>query len=306
MQPAKSISSPEQLSIPGLRGRVRAGAELSGTNWFQVGGRAEYLFKPEDTEDLAHFMRYKPHAMPVTVIGVGSNLIVRDGGIEGVVIRLGRGFTRMEAHGDSLAAGAACLDVHVAEFACSHAIAGLEFLSGIPGTLGGAVAMNAGAYGSDMAQVLLSAEIVDENGAIRTLSRKELGFSYRASALPAGAIVTKAVLRGIPGEQAVIAARMREIQAAREETQPIRSRTGGSTFKNPPGRKAWELIDKADCRGLALGGAMVSQKHCNFLINTGNATAADLENLGEEVRRRVKAATGVELEWEIKRMGKEQ
>ncbi len=327
--------------LPLTRGRIRAQADLSGTNWFQVGGKAEYLFKPEDAEDLAHFLREKPADLPVTVIGVGSNLLVRDGGIDGVVIRLGRGFTAMTLasspspfqgegrdegsliHTDGgdrgtdphpnplpgrergyIQAGAACLDLHVARFAAEHGVAGLEFLSGIPGTIGGAVRMNAGAYGCDISQVLLEAEIVDAQGNIRCLSNEELGFTYRHSMLPEGAIVTRATLRGMPGDSMDILAAIRDIQDKRESTQPIRSRTGGSTFKNPEGHKAWELIDKAGCRGLTLGGAQVSEQHCNFLINTGNATAADLENLGEEVRRRVKELIGVELEWEIKRIGR--
>lgn len=290
-------------TVTSYQSRLRPNAAIARNTWFQVGGPAEYLFKPEDTEDLAAFMREKPEGWPATVIGVGSNLLIRDGGVEGVVVRLGRGFTECWALGN-LTVGAACLDVHVAQFAAEQGMAGLEFLSGIPGTIGGAVAMNAGAYGNDMSQVLVEAEAVLPSGEIRTFSNAELGFSYRHSQLPEGAIVTKAVLKGVPGEPDAIKARIAKIQQNREDTQPIRSKTGGSTFKNPPGAKAWELIDKAGCRGLTLGGAQVSEKHCNFLINTGDATAADLENLGEEVRSRVREACGVELEWEIKRIGK--
>lgn len=302
-------------TLQGLRGRLREQADLSKTTWFQVGGAADYLFKPEDTDDLALFLREKPCDLRVTVIGVGSNLLVRDGGVEGMVVRLGRGFAEIKVMNDTglvpaqelhstLYAGAAALDLNIAHFAADHGIKGLEFLSGIPGTLGGAVAMNAGAYGSDISQILVSADIVLADGEQRRLSNKECGFSYRKSELPEGAIVTGAVLKGEPGEREKIRARITDIQRERETTQPVKSRTGGSTFKNPDGHKAWELIDAAGCRGLMIGGAQVSEKHCNFLINTGSATAADLEALGEEVRRRVYEKSGVTLEWEIKRIGK--
>jgi UDP-N-acetylmuramate dehydrogenase len=302
-----------------LRGQLRPNADIARNTWFQVGGPAEWLFKPADAEDLAAFLREKPPEMQVTIIGVSSNLLVRDGGVDGVVVRLGRGFTEMEVadrgsriadrnrtanHESQITIGAGCLDIHTAAFARDHGIAGLEFLCGIPGTIGGAVAMNAGAYGSDISQVLVEAEIVTAQGELRTLSAAELGFSYRHSALPEGAIVTRATLRGTPGEPAAITVRMDEIRARREATQPIRSKTGGSTFKNPPGHKAWELIGAAGCRGKTRGGAKVSEQHCNFLINTGNATAADLEDLGEEVREAVLAHSGIAMEWEIKRMGK--
>lgn len=299
--------------------RLRENADLSKTNWFRVGGPAEWLFRPKDTKDLSVFLSLVPAHIPVTVLGVGSNLIVRDGGIEGVVVKLGKGFTQLSCvmgHGSpeipmthdpepmTILSGAACLDVHVSQFACEHSLAGLEFLSGIPGTIGGAVCMNGGAYGSDTSQVLVEAEIVERSGKVRRLTNKELGFTYRSSCLPEGAIVTSAVLRGVPGDKDAIGRRMQEIASAREDTQPVRSRTGGSTFKNPEGHKAWELIDRAGCRGLTIGGAQVSEKHCNFLINTGNATAHDLEALGEEVRRRVHEHSGIVLEWEIKRIGK--
>ena len=297
--------------------RLRKNADLSKTNWFRVGGPAEYLFKPNDAQDLADFLKVLPREIPVTVLGVGSNIIVRDGGIDGVVVKLGRGFAECKVLSaecleentqhrapSTIFVGAACLDLNVALFAAEHGIAGLEFLSGIPGTIGGAVKMNAGAYGSDISEFLVNAEIVTREGDIKILSAAELGFSYRHSALPEGAIVTRAVLKGGRGDAATIKVKMDAIAFAREETQPIRSRTGGSTFKNPEGSKAWELIDKAGCRGLVVGGAQVSEKHCNFLINTGSATAKDLEDLGNEVIARVKERTGVALEWEIKRIGK--
>jgi UDP-N-acetylmuramate dehydrogenase len=291
--------------------RLRKDADLSKTNWFRVGGVADYLFKPENSEDLAAFFKAVPHDVPITVLGVGSNLIVRDGGIEGVVIKLGRWFADMQVVDDGLngtsaklVVGAGCLDINVALFACDHGFAGLEFLSGIPGTMGGAVFMNAGAYGSDISQVLIDCEVVLRSGEIRYFTNQEMGFTYRHSQLPEGAIVTRAVLQATPDEHQAIAQRMQEISSKREETQPIRSRTGGSTFKNPNGYKAWELIDKAGCRGMKLGGAQVSELHCNFLINTGEATAADLESLGEQVIAVVKEKTGVTLEWEIRRIGR--
>lgn len=287
-----------------LKGRVRADAELAKMIWFQTGGKAQWFFKPEDTADLVQFVETKPAGLPVMVIGVGSNLLVRDGGVEGVVVRLGREFAQVRMDGDLIEAGAACLDVNVAQFACEQSLAGLEFLSGIPGTIGGAVAMNAGAYGSDVSQVLVAAEIVDAKGALHRLSAQELGFTYRHAGVPEGAIVTRAWFRAVSGEREAIAARMQQIADDRSASQPIRSRTGGSTFKNPDGHKAWQLIDEAGCRGLRKGGAQVSEKHCNFLINDGGATSAELEALGEEVRARVKAHSGFDLEWEIRRIGR--
>ncbi|MFO0389736.1 MAG: UDP-N-acetylmuramate dehydrogenase [Alphaproteobacteria bacterium] len=302
---ASYVSLNPESRIPiSFRERIRENADLSKTNWFRVGGPAQYLFKPESAQDLASFLKALPHDVPVTVLGVGSNVIVRDGGIDGVVIKLGRGFVDIEAKGDAIIAGGGALDIHVAATGRDNGIAGLEFLCGVPGTIGGAVRMNAGAYGCDTSQVLLEAEIVERDGTIRTLTNKELGFVYRNSSLPQGAIVTRATFKGAKGDVEQIRARMQEISDAREATQPIRTRTGGSTFKNPEGYKAWELVDRAGCRGLMVGGAQVSEKHCNFLINTGTATAADLENLGEEVIKRVKEKTGIMLEWEIKRIGK--
>lgn len=289
--------------LPKMRGRYRENAELAKSNWFQVGGAAEVLFKPEDTQDLAKFLKQKPKDVPITVIGVGSNLILRDGGIKGVVIRLGRGFTQCEVKDDTIFAGAACMDIHVAQIAQEAGISGLEFLSGIPGTIGGALRMNGGAYGSDIAQILEAAEAVDLEGNIHQLSLAEMQFTYRHCGVPEGWIFTACTLRGTVGDAAEIGRRMDEIKQARETSQPIRSRTGGSTFKNPEGHKAWQLIDAAGCRGLRMGDAQVSELHCNFLINHGSATAKDLEALGEEVRRRVHAHSGILLEWEIKRIG---
>lgn len=292
--------------LPPVRGALRADAPLHRVTWFRVGGAAEVLFRPADIEDLCDLLAAKPADVPVTLIGVGSNLLVRDGGVPGVVIRLGRGFAGIDiVAGKSpiLRAGAMALDLKVALEAMAASVAGLEFLSGVPGTIGGALRMNAGAYGSEIADVLIAAEAVDSTGRRHALTPDDLGFAYRHSALAEDWIVTGATLRGKPGDRNAIAARIAAIRAEREDSQPTRERTGGSTFKNPPGARAWELIDKAGCRGLRRGGAMVSEKHCNFLINTGHATAADIEGLGEEVRRRVHAECGIALEWEIRRIG---
>ncbi len=290
-------------TLPALRGRVAALAPLAPFTWFRVGGAAEALVRPADAEDLATLMRGLPLETPLVAIGAASNLIVRDGGVPGVVVRLARGFAEVEVQPDGIVVGAAALDATVAEHAAAAGLAGLEFLSGIPGSIGGAVAMNAGAYGSEIVDVLDWAEIVTRDGELRRLPVTALGMSYRRATLPPGAVVVRARLRAAPGDKAVIAARMAEIRSRREGTQPVRARTGGSTFANPPGMKAWELIDAAGCRGLVRGAAQVSELHCNFLINRGGATAADLEGLGEEVRRRVHAASGVTLEWEIRRLG---
>jgi UDP-N-acetylmuramate dehydrogenase len=290
-------------ALPPLRGRLQADAPLAPFTWFRAGGHAEALIRPADVDDLSAFLAALPLDVPVRVIGACSNLIVRDGGLPGVTIRLARGFSRIVAEADGVVAGAAALDVTVAEHAAAAGLTGLEFLSGIPGSIGGAVAMNAGAYGGDMASVVDWVEVVTRSGEQRRLDARDLAFAYRHSALPTGAVVTGVRLRAVSGATSLIAARMADIKTARETSQPIRARTGGSTFRNPDGMKAWELIDIAGCRGLTRGGATVSEKHCNFLINTGNATAADIEGLGEEVRRRVFAATGVTLEWEIRRIG---
>ena len=290
--------------LPIVRGQYRFDAPLSKTNWFGVGGNAEILFKPEDATDLADFLKHKPASLPVTVIGVGSNLIIRDGGIEGVVIRLGRGFTGIVAESGIVEAGASVLDVHLANYTAQNGLTGLEFFAGIPGTIGGALAMNAGAYGRETADVLLRAEAVTPEGDIITLQPHEMEYSYRHYGGPKGLIFTRAWFATTPDAPEAIEARITQIQASREATQPIRERTGGSTFQNPPGQKAWALIDAAGCRGLKVGAAQMSELHCNFMINTGGATAADLEALGEEVRARVLAHSGIPLEWEIKRIGR--
>jgi UDP-N-acetylmuramate dehydrogenase len=290
-------------SLPPLRGRAQENAPLAPFTWFRAGGPAEVLIRPADADDLAQFLHALPPDIPVHAIGACSNLIIRDGGLPGITVKLARGFSSISTESNGVIAGAAALDVTVSEHVAAASLTGLEFLSGIPGTIGGAVAMNAGAYGGETAEVLDWAEIVTRSGEFRRLSAAELAFAYRSSALPHGAIITRARLRATTGAPATIAARMAEIRASREASQPIRARTGGSTFRNPPAMKAWELIDAAGCRGLIRGGAIVSEKHCNFLINARNATAADIEGLGEEVRRRVSAASGVNLEWEIKRIG---
>ena len=294
--------------LPPVRGRLTENAPLAPVTWFRVGGPAEILFKPADAEDLAAFVAAKPADVALTVIGVGSNLLVRDGGIPGVVVRLGRSFAGIAREDDALVCGAAALDLNVALFARDAGIGGLEFLSGIPGTIGGALRMNAGAYGREIADVLLRAEAIDPSGRRRWVARAELGLGYRHCDAPEDWIFVAATLRADPGDPAAIQARIAEIRDARESSQPVRARTGGSTFANPTdpraeGRKAWELIDLAGCRGLRVGGAQVSEKHCNFLINAGDATAEDIERLGEEVRARVARRFGVTLRWEIRRIG---
>jgi UDP-N-acetylmuramate dehydrogenase len=294
--------------LPPVRGRLTENAPLAGITWFRVGGPAEVMFRPADRDDLVAFLANKPADVAVTMIGVGSNLLVRDGGVPGVVIRLGRGFTDVTIDGTTVRAGAATLDLNVALSARDAGVTGLEFLSGIPGTIGGALRMNGGAYGKEMKDVTVGAEALDASGRVHRLSLAELGFSYRHAGVAEDWIFLSAELAGTRDTPQAIAARMQEIQTKREDTQPIRTRTGGSTFANPKqpeakARRAWELIDGAGCRGLVRGRAIVSEKHCNFLINTGNATAADLEGLGEEVRRRVFEQFGVTLEWEIRRIG---
>jgi UDP-N-acetylmuramate dehydrogenase len=290
-------------TLPPVRGRLQSDAPLAQGTWFRVGGPAEILFRPADAEDLSAFLAALPLEVPLTVIGAASNLIIRDGGIAGVVIRLARGFGDVTVQPDGVIAGAAALDAVVAEHAAAAGLAGLEFLSGIPGSIGGAVAMNAGAYGGDVAGTLDWAEIITRQGELVRLQAADIGFSYRHSGLPAESLVVRARFRARPGEATGIVARMAEIRASREATQPVRARTGGSTFRNPPGARAWELIEAAGARGLIRGGAQISEKHCNFMLNIGHATAADLEGLGEEVRRRVHAASGIVLDWEIKRLG---
>jgi UDP-N-acetylmuramate dehydrogenase len=290
--------------LPPMRGRLIENAPLGKQTWFGAGGRAEALFRPADPADLADFLRALPAEIPITVIGVGSNVLVRDGGVPGVTVRLGRGFSDIVVEGGEVTAGAGALDRIVALAAAGAGIAGLEFLSGIPGTIGGALRMNAGAYGGAVADVLVSAMAVDRAGREHMLSAVEMGLSYRRCAVDPDWIFTAARFRGSSGDPGMIAKRIAEIRAAREASQPVRARTGGSTFANPPGEAAWRLIDAAGCRGLRRGDAMVSAQHANFLVNAGNAAAADLEGLGEEVRRRVHRACGVMLEWEIRRIGR--
>jgi UDP-N-acetylmuramate dehydrogenase len=304
MMAAQQTITPRLLDrLPAVRGRLTESARLSGITWFRVGGPAEVMFRPADREDLLAFLAAKPDDVPVTVIGVASNLLVRDGGVPGVVIRLGRDFAAIEPDGNDLVCGAAAIDVNVARAARNAGIGGLEFLSGVPGTIGGGLRMNAGAYGKEIKDVLVWAEALDPAGELHHLAPEDLGLTYRHCALPQDWIFVGVRLAGTPDVPEAIARRMAEIQKARSESQPIRSRTGGSTFKNPPEAKAWQLIDRAGCRGLTIGGAKVSEQHCNFLINTGEATADDLERLGEEVRRRVRASAGLELDWEIRRIG---
>ncbi len=291
--------------LPDLRGRLTADAPLAPFTWFRVGGPAEVLFSPADEDDLAYFLKSLPREIAVTVIGLGSNLIIRDGGIRGVVIRLGgKAFGAIETTPDCrVIAGAAALDAHVARAAAEAGIDGLAFFRGVPGSIGGALRMNAGAHGGETRDCLIEARGVDRAGAVRVLTNEAMGFSYRHSEAPDDLIFTGATFQGRPGDRKAILAEIERISREREASQPIREKTGGSTFKNPPGKKAWQLIDAAGCRGLVVGDAEVSTLHCNFLINRGAASAAEIEALGEEVRRRVKVASGVELEWEIKRVG---
>jgi len=292
------------LATPAVRGRLTQDAPLAPLVWFKAGGAAEWLFEPADIDDLCAFLADLDPATPVMGLGLGSNLIVRDGGVPGVVVRLGKAFAKVERlDATTLRCGGGASGILVSSSARDAGIAGIEFLRSIPGAVGGFVRMNGGAYGREVKDVLVDCEIVLRSGARRTLTRDELGYAYRHSELPEGAIVVSATFRGHPGEPAAIGAEMDRIAAEREASQPLRSRTGGSTFKNPPGHKAWALIDAAGCRGLTIGAAQVSEKHTNFLLNLGGATSADIEALGEEVRRRVLAQSGVTLEWEIQRIG---
>lgn len=292
-----------RASLPQPRGRIGLDVALAPLTWFRVGGPAEVLFRPLDEGDLGQFLRRLPPACPVTVIGAASNLIVRDGGIRGVVVKLGRGFGDIAIENDGIVAGAAALDITIAQCAAAAGLTGLEFCSGIPGSLGGAIAMNAGAYGSEIKDVLDWVDVVGPDGTLARYDVSELTLRYRHAVLPGGGIVVRARLRARSGDPAMIAARIEEIRASREAAQPVRARTGGSTFRNPDGEKAWRLIDAAGCRGMRFGGAQVSEKHCNFMINLGAATAADLETLGEDVRGKVRDTFGIDLEWEIRRMG---
>ena len=290
-------------ALPPVRGTFAENAPLKDVVWFRAGGNAEILFRPADAEDLATFLYARPTDLRVTVIGVGSNLLVRDGGIPGVGIRLPAIFGRITVDGTRIRAGAAALDAAVARAAADAGIAGLEFLRGVPGTIGGALRMNAGCYGRELKDVLVEATAIDGQGNRHVLTASDMGFTYRKSAVPEDWIFVEAVLEGMPDTPEAVRTRMNGLVEQREATQPVKSKTGGSTFKNPPGHKAWQLIDDAGCRGLTHGDAQVSEKHCNFLINTANASAADLEALGEEVRARVKEKSDVALDWEIKRVG---
>lgn len=290
--------------VPAVRGKLQMHAPLNKLTWFRVGGAADILFTPEDSDDLACFLKRIPFDMPIIPLGVGSNLLIRDGGIEGAVIRFGKKFAQITVDGNEIIAGAGAPDIAVAGAARDASLSGVEFLRGIPGTIGGAVKMNAGAYGAELSDVLISAEMMDRQGERHILSGDDLGFSYRHSSLSDDMICLSVRLKGVPGQKSKIEKRMQDIADAREESQPLRTRTGGSTFKNPEGIKAWSLIDGAGCRGLQIGGAMVSEKHCNFLINCGDATAQDIEDLGEEVRRRVMNSCGINLQWEIRIIGR--
>ncbi|MXP25668.1 UDP-N-acetylmuramate dehydrogenase [Altererythrobacter indicus] len=288
-----------------VRGKLTRNAPLAKLVWFKTGGAADWLFEPADRADLMHFLEQLEPGIPVMALGLGSNLIIRDGGVPGVVIRLGKTFAKVSEEGDCvLRCGGGASGILVSSKARDAGIAGLEFLRGIPGTVGGFVRMNGGAYGREVADILIDCDVLMPGGDFMVLPAGDLQYSYRHSALPDGAIVTSARFRGTPGDPQVIGAEMDRIAQAREESQPLRTKTGGSTFKNPAGHKAWALVDAAGCRGLKLGGAQVSEKHTNFLINTGEATSSDIEGLGEEVRRRVSETQGVSLEWEINRVGR--
>ncbi|MCL6678851.1 UDP-N-acetylmuramate dehydrogenase [Sphingomonas sp. RG327] len=298
------MTASDQLTLPQLEGSAERGGSLASFIWFRTGGPAEWLVRPKDEADLARFLAELPNEVPVTPIGVGSNLIVRDGGVDGVVVRLPKSFADVTIEpGNKVRAGGAAMGITVASAARDAGVAGLEFLRGIPGTVGGAVRMNAGAYGREVKDVLVEARVVLRDGSAETWPLDKLGYTYRHSDVPEGAVVVEALFKGTPGDSATIGAEMDRIAAEREASQPLRSRTGGSTFKNPPGHKAWALIDSAGCRGLRVGDAQVSEKHCNFLLNLGNATSAEIEDLGEEVRRRVMDKTNILLEWEIQRIG---
>ena len=293
-------------TLPKVRGKLTEDAPLAPLVWFKSGGAAEWLFEPKDEDDLVDFLRQLDPDVPVMALGLGSNMIVRDSGVPGVVIRLGKAFSKIERIDDTtLRCGGGASGILVSSTARDAGIAGLEFLRGIPGTVGGFVRMNGGAYGRQVEDILVEARVALRDGTVETWPLEKLGYTYRHSEVPGGAVVVDATFRGSPGKPAAIGAEMDAIARAREESQPLRSRTGGSTFKNPPGHKAWVLVDAAGCRGLTLGGAQVSEKHCNFLLNLGSATSADIEALGEEVRRRVLENSGITLEWEIQRIGRD-
>ncbi|WP_395621786.1 UDP-N-acetylmuramate dehydrogenase [Sphingomonas daechungensis] len=293
-------------TLPQVRGKLTENAPLAPLVWFKSGGSAEWLFEPKDEDDLVEFLRGLDPDVPVMALGLGSNMIVRDAGVPGVVVRLGKAFSKIDKVDDvTLRCGGGASGILVSSTARDAGIAGLEFLRGIPGTVGGFVRMNGGAYGREVQDILVEARVAMRDGSIEALPLEKLGYTYRHSELPEGAVVVEATFRGSPGKPEAIGAEMDAIARAREESQPLRSRTGGSTFKNPPGHKAWVLVDAAGCRGLTMGDAQVSEKHCNFLLNLGSATSADIEALGEEVRRRVLENSGITLEWEIQRIGRE-
>jgi UDP-N-acetylmuramate dehydrogenase len=293
----------EAPSLPQVRGKLTPDAPLAPLVWFKAGGHAQWLFEPRDLADLQDFLRGLDPAVPVMALGLGSNMIVRDGGVPGVVVRLGKAFAAVSADGVTLECGGGASGILVSSTARNAGIAGVEFLRSIPGTVGGFVRMNGGAYGGEVSDILLDCDVVLRSGERVTLGNAQLGYTYRHSELPADAVVVSARFKGRAGQPAAIQAEMDRISAAREVSQPLRSKTGGSTFKNPDGHKAWQLVDEAGCRGLSIGGAQVSEKHTNFLLNTGNATSTEIEDLGDEVRRRVREKSGVELEWEIQRVG---
>ncbi|MEE1657036.1 UDP-N-acetylmuramate dehydrogenase [Microvirga sp. CF3062] len=298
------ITADLKARMPELRGKLEANAPTAPLSWFRTGGPAQVLFTPADADDLAYFLQHLDRSVPVLVVGLGSNLLIRDGGWEGVIIRLGKGFTEVTIEPNlRVRTGAGAPDVKVARAAAEAGIAGLSFLRGIPGAIGGALRMNGGAYGGETKDVLVEAKGVTRTGEAVTFTNAQMGFTYRHTSVPDDVIFTEALFEGRPGNPEDILAEMNAITEARSSTQPVNTRTGGSTFKNPPGQKAWELVDAAGCRGLRVGDAQVSEMHCNFLINHGSASAADIEGLGEEVRRRVRETSGVELEWEIKRVG---
>ena len=291
-------------TLPSVRGKLKAEAPLAPLVWFKSGGPADWLFEPADRADLVQFLEGLDRDMPVMALGLGSNMIVRDGGVPGVTVRLGKAFAKIEQLDEvTLKCGGGASGILVSSTARDAGISGMEFLRGIPGTVGGFVRMNGGAYGREVCDILQSCTLVRKNGTTEEWPAEKLGYTYRHSEIPDGAVVVEATFRGMPGDPAKIGAEMDRIAAAREESQPLRSRTGGSTFKNPPGHKAWALVDSAGCRGLRIGDAQVSEKHCNFLLNLGNASSSDIEELGEEVRRRVQDKTNITLEWEIQRIG---
>ena len=298
------VTAALRTALPELRGRLSANALMADLTWFRVGGPAQVLFSPADEADLAYFLKAAPRERPTVVVGLGSNLLVRDGGFAGIVIRLGRGFSEITAEpGHRIVAGTAVPDAKLAQAAAAAGMSGLAFYRGIPGSIGGALRMNAGAHGRETTNVLVSARAVDRDGNIHVLSQADMGFTYRHCRISPDWIFPQATCLGAPGERDAILTEMDEVAAYREANQPVRERTGGSTFKNPPGHSAWKLIDEAGCRGLRIGGAMVSDMHCNFLINADNASAEDIERLGETVRARVRAKSGLELQWEIIRLG---